>query len=118
VFGLGVINKSPDTKLNDLIEKKSINPPFFKVIASKSGNGMSKPLLFKKGKLTTIALWDITGGTDPKIIIEDNETFAGITIYMGVQIGKDKFNCAVAFRPNISGSKQITIELQKAEHHD
>jgi len=118
VFGLGVINKSPDTKLNDLIEKKSINPPFFKVIASKSGNGMAKPLLFKKGKLTAIALWDTTGGTDPKIRIEDNETFAGITIYMGVQIGKDKFDCAVAFRPNVTGSKQITIELQKAEHHD
>jgi hypothetical protein len=118
VFGLGVINKSPDTELNDLIQKKSVNPPFFKVIASKSGNGMAKPLLFQKGKLTTISLWDVTGNNDPKIVIEDRPTFAGITIKMGVQVGKDKFDCAVAFRPNVTGSKQITIELQKAEHHD
>ena len=79
---------------------------------------MSKPLLFKKGKLSTITLWDPKGGNDPKIVIEDSESYAGLTIYMGVQINKDKFDCTVAFRPNQTGSKQITIELQRAEHHD
>jgi hypothetical protein len=116
VFGLGVINKSPDVKLNDLIQKKSVNPPFFKVIASKSGAGMSKPILFQKGKLTAITLWDTSGQNKPTIVIEDRETFAGITIKLGVQIGQDKFDCAIAFRPNDTGSRQITIELQKANH--
>ena len=113
VFGLGVIKDSPDTELNKL---QSINPPFFKAIASSSGNGMSKPILFKGGKLNTIALWEPSGKNDPKISIVDNEDYAGISIELGVQVGTNKFDCLVNFRPNKTGESQITIELQRADH--
>jgi hypothetical protein len=113
VFGLGVIKNTPDVQLNKL---QAINPPFFKAIASSSGNGVSKPILFKGDKLSIISLWDVTGKNDPKITITDNENYAGISIGLGVQVGDNKFNCLVAFRPNQPGSSQIVIELAKADH--
>ena len=113
VFGLGVIKNSPDVELNKL---QAINPPFFKAIASSKGSGVSKPILFKGDKLSIVSIWDVADKSDPKITIVDSENYAGISMGLGVQVGDNKFDCLVAFRPNKPGSSQIVIELAKADH--
>ena len=105
-YGLGVINRSPRFEKNT-----KINPPFFKVMASRVGEA-TRPILFQGG--TPIAIFNLTGSEDPNITIIDNPTYKGLQITMGLSVGQDKFDVKVAIRSN--GYKQVTVELERVKH--
>jgi len=105
-FGLGVITKSKNFK-----QGFSVNPPFFKVMASKKGIA-TKPVLFKPG--SALYLFNVDGSPKPKITIEDNVGYKGLAIAMGIGMGEDKFD--IRIRINSNGNTQVNVELEKARH--
>lgn len=108
-FGLGVVQKAKGFSSNT-----RINPPFFKVIASKSANS-TKPILFKGGSV--LALINTDGSTkSPKITIVDRPTYKGVQVLMGLLVGSNKFD--ISIRINSNGNTQVNVELEKANHID
>jgi hypothetical protein len=105
-FGLGVINQS-----SKFTKGFKVNPPFFKVMASRKG-GATKPILFKPG--SAMYIFNVDGTKKPKIGIEDNIGYKGLAVKMGLAIGVDKFD--IRIRVNSNGNTQVNVELEKAKH--
>lgn len=107
-FGLGVIRDS-----SKFTKGFKVNPPFFKVMASRSGQA-TKPVLFKPG--SAMFIFNVDGSKKPKIRIEDNKGYKGLAVSLGLGVGNDKFD--IRIRINSNGNKQVNIELEKARHID
>jgi len=87
-----------------------INPPFLKLIATKSGEAVI-PIYFPPGQTVTLR-----GNQKGTIQIVDTVDFAGIQISLKLTVGDTNYDLLVSFR--FAGSDQITIEITEAKHVD
>lgn len=92
------------------ISLTGINPTFFKVTGSSSGNP-TKPDSFKRGD--NVSLYNEEGNFDP-IIITDSPTFGGIEIDFKIEKGGSPYRARINARNN--GNIQGTLEVQKLVH--
>lgn len=87
-----------------------INPPFLKLIATKSGEAVI-PIYFPPGQTVTLR-----GNQKGTIQVYDTPAFAGIQIGLHLTVGDTNYDLLVSFR--FAGSDQITIEITEAKHVD
>ena len=103
-FGLGLVQQK--------VGAQFVNPPFFKVIATTTGEA-TKPQFFKPGTLVSLLPLDGLKGK-PEIRVNDSPKYKGFQMNFTVGVGDDKFYLEVNFRPN--GMSQLTIELGPPKH--